>query len=187
MRSTSATAVSSTSLTTTWSNSGALVSSNSALATRLAITSGASEPAFQFLDRRRHDEDGAGVGAEDAFEVDPSQHVDVEQNGMPFPPDAVEFAAQRAVAGAGIDLLPFDETLFVDRPAEFVGREEIVVHAVPRGAREVAEIENSSWGIRRSNSRTMVVLPEPLGAEKMMSFPMRPDIKLCFGLTVIKY
>ena len=53
--------------------------------------------------------------------------------------------------------------------------------------REVAEIENSSWGIRRSNSRTMVVLPEPLGAEKMMSFPMRPDIKLCFGLTVIKY
>ena len=130
MRSTSATAVSSTSLTTTWSNSGALVSSNSALATRLAITSGASVPAFQFLDRRRHDEDGAGVGAEDAFEVDPSQHVDVEQNGMPFPPDAVEFAAQRAVAGAGIDLLPFDETLFVDRPAEFVGREEIVVHAV---------------------------------------------------------
>ena len=88
------------------------------------------EPAFQFLDRRRHDEDGAGVGAEDAFEVDPSQHVDVEQNGMSFPPDAVEFAAQRAVAGAGIDLLPFDETLFVDRPAEFVGREEIVVHAV---------------------------------------------------------
>ena len=33
---------------------------------------------------------------------------------------------------------------------------------------------------RRSSSRTMVVLPEPLGAEKMMSFPMRSDVKPCF-------
>ena len=40
------------------------------------VGAAAVEPAFQLLDRRRLDEDGAGVAAEDAFEIDPAQHVD---------------------------------------------------------------------------------------------------------------
>jgi hypothetical protein len=44
----------------------------------------------------------------------------------------------------------------------------------PRGEREVAEIENSKFKLSMPNKcLTIVVLPEPDGAEKTINFPFR--------------
>ena len=128
----SATASSSESFTITRSNCGAWAISCSALATRFSIVSAESvpRPAPQLLDRRRHDEDGQGACAERFLEIDASLDVHVENDYAPLLPYPVHFAAQRAVAGSGIDLLPFDELPCPRARFELVVTEEIVLASV---------------------------------------------------------
>ena len=82
---------------------------------------------------------------------------------------------QGPVAGPAVNFLPFDEFIFLHGLAELLGERKKLVHAVPflsARARLVAETENSNRGNRWSSSRTIVVLPEPLGAENITNLPI---------------
>lgn len=61
------------------------------------------------------------------LEIDASFDVHVENDYAPLLPYPVHFAAQRAVAGSGIDLLPFDELPCPRARFELVVAEEIVL------------------------------------------------------------
>ena len=134
------------------------------------------EPLAQSFDGGRHDEDRAGPIAEDTFEVEPSDHVHVENDYVAFLPDPLHLAAQGPVAGPAVNFLPFDEFIFLHGLAELLGgrgrnspRRSVPFRAVPGWwlKRKIP-----TGGIAGAGSRTIVVLPEPLGAENITNLPI---------------
>jgi len=95
-----------------------------------SVGAAAFEPAAQLFDGGRHDEDSAGIIAENTPEVQSSDDVDIKNDDVSVGPDAFDFTAQGSVAGAFVDLLPLDELVFGYSLHEFLLREEIVVFAV---------------------------------------------------------
>ena len=88
------------------------------------------QPFAQCGDRGRHDEDGEGVLAENRLEPYSTHDIDVEQDGIAFPPDALHLGLERPVPRPGIDLLPLYEPFLLAGLPKLLGREEIVVAAV---------------------------------------------------------
>ena len=115
------------------------------------IGSPAHQPASQLFDRRRHDENGQCLVAETLFEVDAPLDIDIENDHMALVPDPFGFAIQRAVAGAGIDLFPFDELAVFDTASKLLVREKIVLLAVLFGtARSTAGGRNGKFELRKA-------------------------------------
>ena len=90
------------------SNFGANESSYSALAMRLAITSGASvarvvETPFQLLDAGGLDKESQCLVAVILFDVEPTYDVDVEDDVAAAVENALDLALQGAVVFPGID------------------------------------------------------------------------------------
>lgn len=109
------------------------------------------------------------------FYVESADNVDIENNIFPRVENPFHFAFQSAVELPGIDFFIFQKFVVRYTFAKFIGCDEIIfdaVFSVPLGARLVAEIENDRFKSRFNNDCMMVDLPEPEGAEKIMSLPL---------------
>ena len=64
------------------------------------------------------------------FEVYASNHINVEDDDVALGPDALHLAAQRAVAGAVVDLFPLDKGVLRYLLSKLILREEEVIDSV---------------------------------------------------------
>ena len=109
-----------------------------------------------------------------SFEVEATFYIYVKNNGFAFGPYFSDFCPKGPIKDSRIYFFVFEEGTFFDFVAEIIEVKEMIFSAIfftGLGLRVVALTEKASLScITDSRCLTTVVLPEPEGAEKMMSF-----------------